>query len=187
MSTGCDGNRRKGSNRAQRGRIVAQSAIFGFGTGRQDMENDERATLRRSLGFSDAAPGDTFTELGRRGHGHDTSNGNSPAIGVEAFAAAPMERIERELSDLAAAVGRLTAQVGKSNMPVDVRYQLAEVARSQASLVERLTAVEREVYLVIQAGLDKVSARLDSLEKVTEGEGGRRSRLDLLRRQSGRD
>jgi hypothetical protein len=96
-----------------------------------------------------------------------------------------MDRIEGELAGLAATVGRLATQVEESTIPADLRQQLLEVVRTQAVVVERLKEVEKEICRVSRAGFEQMNARLDALE--TGAGGGRRLRLDVLRRQAGHD
>lgn len=153
--------------------------------GRHVLDSDERAVLRRSLGFVDDGSEDTFSELARRGHIEDRSGSAGPAIHVDASPSAAMDRIEGELAGLAATVGRLATQVEESTIPADLRQQLLEVVRTQAVVVERLKEVEKEICRVSRAGFEQMNARLDALE--TGAGGGRRLRLDVLRRQAGHD
>ncbi|MDQ6696945.1 MAG: hypothetical protein M3Z46_05745 [Actinomycetota bacterium] len=148
------------------------------------MEDEERAALRESLGFSDLGPGDTFSELARRSQIHEPANGDGAAVPSLRSVPAPVsvDRIEREVTQLAAAVMALTEQVATSSPAADTR-QLDEVVRTQAAIVEQLAELRREICQVTRAGFAELGARLDVLETG----GDRRLRLDSLRRQAGED
>lgn len=143
------------------------------------LDDAERAALRASLGFADVRPADAFTGLTRQEPMDESALDGHRTVPASTPSSETVERIEQQLTELSAAVARLTQHVADLN-GAEVARQLEELARGQRTIVAQLDDVRGEICRTTQAGLDRIKSRLDTLDIAADGT--RRRPLDLLRR-----